>query len=337
MTLDLNKLLETLRCPSCQNTLSAAGDELHCQQCGNLSYPIVDGIPRMLSPALRRALAGDTATTGMDAKQVETALSFAYEWHRFPEMYEEWEQQFLDYMQPHGPEFFRGKKVLDAGCGNGRFAYYASKYGADVWAIDLGSAVEVAHRNTAPLNAQVVQADLHNPPFALESFDFIYSIGVLHHLPEPEVAFRNLLRFLKPGGEVQIYLYWKPEKRPLKALLLSGVAGARQVTTRLPHGAVHFLAYPAALLAFACFVWPYRILKRVPRMDRIAEGLPMKQYANFPFRVCVNDQLDRLSAPIENRYTRADVLNWLSRAALESPVVGENFGWVATGRKSAVN
>jgi len=63
MALDLNKLLETLRCPSCHDTLSAAGAELHCQPCGNLSYPIGDGIPRMLSPALRHALAGDIATT----------------------------------------------------------------------------------------------------------------------------------------------------------------------------------------------------------------------------------------------------------------------------------
>lgn len=330
---NLSKLLDTLRCPACHNSLSATNEALSCQQCG-ISYPIVDGIPRMLSPKLREALAGEIAATGTDAKQVETALSFGYEWHRFPEMYEEWERQFLDYMQPHGPEFFQGKKVLDAGCGNGRFAYYASKYGADVWAIDLGPAVEVARRNTEPVSAQVVQADLHDPPFALESFDFIYSIGVLHHLPDPEVAFRKLLRFLKPGGEVQIYLYRKPEKRPVISLLLSTVAGARHFTTRLPYQAVHLLAFPAAALAFLFFVWPYRMLRRVPRLRRIAENLPMKQYASFPFRVCVNDQLDRLSAPIENRYTRADVLNWFNRAALEAPRVGENFGWVATGRKS---
>jgi hypothetical protein len=148
------------------------------------------------------------------------------------------------------------------------------------------------------------------------------------------VAFRNLLRFLKPGGEVQIYLYWKPESRPIKSLLLSGIAGARRLTTRMPHKAVHVLAYPAAASAFLFFVWPYRIMKRVPPLERLADELPMKQYASYPFRVCVNDQLDRLSAPIENRYTRADVQNWLSRASLESPIVGENFGWVATGRKS---
>jgi 2-polyprenyl-3-methyl-5-hydroxy-6-metoxy-1,4-benzoquinol methylase/uncharacterized protein YbaR (Trm112 family) len=257
MTNAQDTLLETLRCPSCRGELSLA-QELNCIRCGN-SYPIIDDIPRLLLPNMLAALTGEGNTTNHDETQAETALSFGYEWHRFPEMYEEWEKQFLDYMQPHAADFFPGKKILDAGCGNGRFAYYAAKYGAEVWAIDLGPAVEVAKRNTASRNVHVVQADLHNPPFALESFDFIYSIGVLHHLPDPEAAFQNLLRFLKPGGVVQIYLYWKPERQPIKAAMLSGIAAARKVTTRLPHAAVHVLAYPTAAVAFAFFVWPYRI------------------------------------------------------------------------------
>lgn len=328
----VEKLLETLRCPACRVELSFS-TTLNCARCGN-SYPIVDGIPRLLLPAMRDALRGEGSASGNEERQAETAHSFGYEWHRFPEMYQEWEQQFLDYMQPHAADFFPGKKILDAGCGNGRFAYYAAKYGAEVWAIDLGPAVEVARRNTQTRNVHVVQADLHNPPFELESFDFIYSIGVLHHLPDPEAAFQNLLRFLKPGGVVQIYLYWKPERRPLKAAMLTGVAAARRLTTRLPHNAVYMLAYPSAAIAFVFFVWPYRIFKRLPFFNRIAEEIPLKQYANLPFRVCVNDQLDRFSAPIENRYTRADVQNWLARASLEAALVVENFGWIGTGRKA---
>ena len=61
----------------------------------------------------------------------------------------------------------------------------------------------------------------------------------------------------------------------------------------------------------------------------------MKQYARYPFRVCVNDQFDRLSAPIENRYTRAEVEAWLLRAGLEDVIVRPNCGWVAVGRKPA--
>src|SRR6185369_13214627 len=98
--------------------------------------------------------------------------------------------------------------------------------------------------------------------------------------------------------------------------------------------AVYALAYPSALAAYMFFVWPYRFMRQVPSLKSLAEDLPMKQYASFPFRVCVNDQLDRFSAPIENRYTRSDVQNWLVRASLEAPTVGENFGWVATGRKA---
>jgi len=319
-----------LRCPGCGGDLS---NELTCVSCG-LSFPIENGIPRMLLPAIRSALQANGAADAFDAKQAKTALSFGYEWQRFPEMYAEWEKQFLDYMQPHRPEFFKGKKVLDAGCGNGRFAYYAGKYAREVWAIDLGPAVEVARKNTASLeNVHVVQADLHHPPFAPESFDFVYSIGVLHHLPDPEIAFQNLLRYLKPGGEIQIYLYWQPERRSIKSLLLNAVNSTRSLTTKLPHWAVHALAYPSAAAAFLFFVWPYRIMQSVPALRPYAGNMPMKQYAVLPFRVCVNDQLDRFSAPIENRYTRTEVEAWLSSAGLKQSQVIANFGWLGTGQK----
>jgi 2-polyprenyl-3-methyl-5-hydroxy-6-metoxy-1,4-benzoquinol methylase/uncharacterized protein YbaR (Trm112 family) len=344
MSLSQDTMLDNLRCPDCHRRLTwADGDErqnatrhLRCVGCEE-RFPVIGDIPRMLLPPLREALLGNGAATGSDARQVETALSFGFEWQRFPEMYAEWNQSFLNYMQPHGAEFFRGKKVLDAGCGNGRFAHYAARYGAEVWAIDLGPAVEVARRNTESAGeAHVVQADLHQAPFAFESFDFIYSIGVLHHLPDPEAAFQSLLRFLKPGGKIQIYLYWKPEHQPVKRALLAGVTAARQITTRLPHGVVHALAFPAAVAAFGFFVWPYKVLKQMPGLAGFAEKIPMKQYANFPFRVCINDQLDRFSAPIENRYTRQEVAGWLERAGLEEVQVNAAYGWVATGRKPEV-
>jgi len=324
-------------CPACRGNISqerGCGEgRLRCEGCA-VVFPVVGGIPRMLVSSMREALAG-RGGAGADDRKAATAESFGYEWSRFPEMRDEWESNFLEYMRPRGPEFFRGKRVLDAGCGSGRHSFYAARFGADVWAVDLGPAVKVARRNNPSDSVRVVQADLYNLPFAPESFDFIYSNGVLHHLPDPEGAFRNLVRYLKPGGEIQIFLYWQPEGRPLKRAVLAGVSLFRRLTTRLPHGATYALSYPAAWLAFAGFVWPYKVMGRIPGLAALAERMPMKQYARYPFRVCVNDQFDRFSAPIENRYTRAEVEAWLRRAGLESVSVRPNYGWNGSGRKPA--
>lgn len=332
---EVDFLTASLRCPFCRGELDlsqTADLALDCARC-NETYPIVRGIPRMVSAAMRQALGGEEPPAGVDRLSVQTAKSFGFEWDRFPEMRAEWESNFWDYMLPHTAESFRGARVLDAGCGNGRHAYYAASNGAEVWAIDLGSAVEVAKRNNASHGkVQVVQADLHNLPFAEESFDLAYALGVLHHLPDPEAAFHNLVRFVRPGGEIQIYLYWKPEGQPIKRGLLALISAIRQITTRIPHRMIYLLSFPFAAIAYASFVWPYQLLSAAG-LDDFAKRLPMKQYARYPFRVCVNDQFDRLSAPIEHRYTRAEVIGWMERAGLENITVRPNYGWCATGRK----
>ena len=81
-------------------------------------------------------------------------------------------------------------------------------------------------------NVHVVQADLFHLPLRPRSFDMVYSLGVLHHLPEPEAGFREILRYGKPGADVLVYLYWSLNDEPRwKKYLLSLVAMVRRVTT----------------------------------------------------------------------------------------------------------
>lgn len=102
----------------------------------------------------------------------------------------------------------RGKTILDAGCGTGRYMDLLAREGADVVGIDLSLAIEVAQENLGHLsNCHFVQADLMHPPFRQEVFDFTYSIGVLHHTPSTCSAFKGLVPLIRPGGEIVVWVY----------------------------------------------------------------------------------------------------------------------------------
>ena len=101
----------------------------------------------------------------------------------------------------------RGKTILDVGCGMGRFTEVVAGAGARVVGIDLSSAVDAAAPNLERFeNAAVVQADVFSLPFGPETFDLIYSIGVLHHTPDTREAFRALPGTAK-RGQVAVWLY----------------------------------------------------------------------------------------------------------------------------------
>jgi hypothetical protein len=155
---------------------------------------------------------------------------------------------------------------------------------------------------------------------------------VLHHLPDPEAALRAIVPFARPGGRVHVYLYWQPPIRWHRSVLRLVTVG-RRFTVRLPHRILHALCYPLAALLFGAVVLPYRFMRRRPRLRRLAEALPLKTYADYPFAVCVNDQFDRLSAPLEHRYTEAEVRAMLERAGLKDVQVLANHGWIGDGRR----
>ena len=353
---DLLALLRCLECGGAVRLVSLSerpgypelgpDGRLRCDDCGE-SYPLIAGTARMLGRAMRGRLAldyplahdafdeqpgEDAASADDDCHDVKqrTADSFAYEWQRFGALREQWRRNFLDYMQPHATESFAGRLLLDVGTGSGRHAFHAAELGARVVAVDIGRSIDVARGNLPP-EVLTVQADAEHLPFAPGTFDFVMSIGVLHHLPDPQRGLERIVPLARPGGHVHIYVYWVPE-HAWHVRVLRLVSAARRVTVRLPHRLLHALCVPLAAMLALIVVWPYRVLRRVPRLRRLAGAFPLKTYADYPFGVLVNDQFDRLSAPLERRYTRAEALAMLEEAGLTDVCVLASHGWVGDGK-----
>jgi SAM-dependent methyltransferase len=203
-------LIPLLICPICRGDIALRsgaamrGDEvdsgtLVCPQ--GHSYLILRGIPRFVQHDL-------------NADQARTRDSFGHEWtalypehgHTKPEWLAE-RDIFMEYTRSL-PSEFRGKLVLDGGCGNGRYAKLVNDWGARVVAVDISAAVEIAVQNLAGrTDVDVVQADLFKLPFRPGTFDIAYSVGVLHHTPDAKGAFRAIQPLVKPGGFFSIFMH----------------------------------------------------------------------------------------------------------------------------------
>jgi SAM-dependent methyltransferase len=317
-------LLPLLRCPSCAapltDGLSADGlsGSVACSRCG-FAAPVRDGIPRFV----------DVPEDDMARR---TQASFGYEWTHFNDWKQSGEINFNDYFQGFDLPSLRGAVVLDGGCGMGRHARQVAPFAERVVALDFSRAIDQASGNTADRgNVDCIQGDLLALPLADNSFDFVYSLGVLHHLDRTEEALRGLVRKLRPGGRMRIYLYWK--RHGWKGRVLAGVTAARRITTRMPFPALKAACRVLSLGLFGGVVLPYRALSSAG--VRAIEDWPLFVYSKYPFNVLYNDQFDRFSAPIEKRYDADEVRELLLRVGLTSVSVRPCFGWIADGTKPA--
>lgn len=331
------RLLEYLACPLCQGTLelertTSRGEEvmegrLHCRQCGH-DFPIQRGIPRLLPTDLSR-------------EKQRTAEAFGHEWQHFVELHPQYRQQFLDWIHPLQPEFFRDKVVLDAGCGIGRHAYLASEFGAkDVIAMDLSVAVETAYDNIGHLKtAHVIQADIYAPPFRRSAdagpFDFIYSIGVLHHLPDPEGGFHSLVRYLAPGGTIFGWVYGH-ENNGIVHYLINPLR--TRVTSHLPPPLLRVLSWPLAVITHGTVKGIYRPLRGTPLFRFLPSHDYLLSLSAFNFRHNYSIVFDHLVAPTAFYFRRAEFESWFAREGLDAVELSwrNQNSWRGRGQRPAL-
>jgi SAM-dependent methyltransferase len=207
------------------------------------------------------------------------------------------------------PEDLAGRLVLDVGCGMGRFAEVATRWGAYVVGIDLSLASEVAAKNLEDRAAAIFQSDVFQLPFAPGSFDFIYSIGVLHHTPNCERAVKVLPKLLKPGGRIAVWLYssYNPWYR------MSDVY--RKVTRRISPKMLHKLCYAVIPLYGV-----HQVLRKIPLVGKPASGvlawlIPMSFNKDAIWRVL--DTFDWYSPWYQSKHTYEEVFRWFESCGLE--------------------
>ena len=245
----------------------------------------------------------------------KTAQSFGFEWTRFHELKSE--KGFLEFVSPIDKDFFKNKRVLDAGCGNGSYAYYAASYGAEVIAIDFSDAVSVAQENTKNMDVQVVQADITHSPFKEGTFDYIFSIGVLHHLPEPETGFHQLVPLLKPGALISIWVYGRAKQWAAVYFYEPLI----KITPRLPHRLLYYLCYvPAIIMEISNRIYRFLLWIHLPN---IASLLPFKFYSEYPFSVKLNDAFDTFATPSARYYTEKELYSWFQKNGLKNILITE--------------
>jgi len=183
----------TLSCAAHEKPLRSAGESLRCPM--GCQFPIVGDIPRFVP------------------KQ-DYAASFGLQWNQF-------RRTQLDSFTGHpvsedrltrllggSMEVVRGKLVLEAGCGAGRFTELLLQAGARVVAVDLSTAVEANRENCGHFPGYAVaQGDIRQLPIASEQFDVVLCVGVVQHTPDPEETMASLCRHVRPGGLLVIDHY----------------------------------------------------------------------------------------------------------------------------------
>lgn len=203
-------LLDILACPTCRIeaplalTTTAAEDddviagELRCGSC-NAVFPIRDGVPRIVR------------------EEENYCENFGFQWTRWKALqidrlghHDISEQRFFA-NSPWTREWLKGKLILDAGCGAGRFSDIAGKYGARVVSCDISAAID-ACRDTMRVHgdrANQLQASIYELPFKRHVFDGVFCHGVIQHTPDPAKTMRTLPQFLKPGAPLTYDFYEK--------------------------------------------------------------------------------------------------------------------------------
>jgi len=186
-TVPFDGQISSLRCCACGSSVVLNVDHLRCTNCQS-SYPIVDGIPRFTND--------------------QHLASFGRQWNKYEVAHDDEDRATFQAKTGMSLDRLDGVYVLDAGCGGGRYSKVCGEAGATVVGADHTAAVVKAKQLCSHLpKVKFVQADLKHLPLEPGSFDFVFSIGVMHHDADTKSVFDAVAKMVKPGGRYSVWLY----------------------------------------------------------------------------------------------------------------------------------
>jgi len=327
------RALELLACPECAGELRVSRAETQDQTAGEIfeghlkcsicdaEFPIVFSIPRFVPAS-------------------SYADSFGYQWNQFQHLQSDKVMQNnlsreRFYATTGWQPDMGGQRILEVGCGAGRFTEIAHEAGAEIFSFDLSSAVEANSRNigSAP-NVHIFQADIYRIPLRKASFDKIFCMGVLQHCPDVRGAFLGLVPFLKDGGEIVVDCYlrdgWIP---PLKYWV-------RPFVKHMSPQALHRLLRLTIPLLFDL----KKALSKIPVAGKlVSELIPIGPISHAPRAHYTDEQIkevkvlsafDMLSPAHDHPQKPESVSGWFKEAGLVDVQVKRGFNGInAKGRK----
>lgn len=300
--------------------------ELKCAGCGRC-FPIVRGVPRFAD------------LTQIEADKADTASSFGWEWQHFTQEDHRYREQMLGWLDPVREDFFKDKVVLDGGCGKGRHTLLAASWGArDVIGIDLSDAVESAFAATrGSENMHIVQADLCRLPLG-RVFDYAFTIGVIHHLDDPNIGFKSIASKIKPGGHFSVWLYGA-ENNGWITKFISPLR--KRFTSRMNRRALLHLSKLPTAAVYAATKLVFGPLSRSPGGAALAQRLFYGEYlssiSGFGWREQHTIVFDHLVAPTAQYVTREEFEKWWEGIGAQDVVIGwhNKNSWRGFGRTNS--
>ena len=265
----------------------------------------------------------------------ETVADFGKEWASFDQTklsHAELHQQFGCYFSLF--DFENAGEGFDLGCGSGRWAQLVAPRVRRLHCIDPATDALAVARKTLSGHANVV---LHHGcadtiPLPDNSQDFGYSLGVLHHVPDPEAAMRNAVRKLKPGAQFLVYLYYRFDNRP------AWFRGLWRVSDIIRKGVCR-LPFPVkkALTSIVAATVYYPLARSALLLEKAGcnvESFPLSPYRVRSFYSMRTDALDRFGTRLEHRFTQAEIRAMMERCGLTGIRFSEGPPcWVAHGIK----